>query len=461
MLTVSIGRGLDRFLLPKEISERQPPAEWEILSIALDQGSDGWSATSFLGYGLPFGVHVQMDPSHRCWNDCQLALKDTAMWAPVNLMTVVLNMDAGPWRDARWYKQACEAVETYTRHTDPAKCPMWQVLFHRIVADRGEQMLSGSPGYEESLFQGLGSAWATMSAKIGMSRWFAWMDSAERLLTEWHSRLLALLFMCVSMGVMAESHSKMLVKGLGSSSTSLADQSKASTQDEPEVLKRLRRACKNTAHLAVVCLSDQYLWELFGVIVYVFRPVRLWHADQSQRVRSVEANLQWATAQALGAGFVVVQELAQRVGLAGPLRHLGLGGVAGLPIPLDVAHPAVLNDDSIAERTMSLTLNTMARRLASHMVYSHGLPEVFAGLLDVNARPGLLLWLVEVYQSWQAVKRRQEKFWAKVISRSPFNLVAVDKAPLVQASTCPLLGNLLVQHWRRLVNILLVASVCT
>lgn len=89
------------------------------------------------------------------------------MWAPVNLMTVVLNMNAGPWRDARWYKQACEAVEAYTKHTDPAKCPVWQVLFHRIVADRGEQMISGSPGFEEPLFT-LRSAW--LDGSLGWTR---------------------------------------------------------------------------------------------------------------------------------------------------------------------------------------------------------------------------------------------------------------------------------------------------
>lgn len=150
-----------------------------------------------------------------------------------------------------------------------------------------------------------------------------------------------------------------------------------------------------------------------------------------QRVRSVGANLKWATEQALGAGFAVVKELAQRVTLAAPLQHLGLGRAVGLP-SLDIAHPAVLNDDSIAERVMGLTLATMARRLASHMVYSHGVPAVFAGLLDAHAWPQLLVWLVEVHQAWQAVKRRKEKSWAKIIDRSPFNLVVVYKAPLVE-----------------------------
>lgn len=126
--------------------------------------------------------------------------------------------------------------------------------------------------------------------------------------------------------------------------------------------------------------------------------------------------------KALGAGFAVVKELAQRVTLAAPLQHLGLGRAVGMP-SLDIAHPAVLNDDSIAEWVMGLTLATMARRLASHMVYSHGVPEVFAGLLDAHARPQLLLWLVEVHQAWQVVKRRKEQRWAKIIDRSLFNLV--------------------------------------
>lgn len=89
------------------------------------------------------------------------------------------------------------------------------------------------------------------------------------------------------------------------------------------MLKKLRRACKNTAHLGVVCLSDQNLWELCHIIVCVFEPMRLWHGHQSVVLRSSDACCRWHTEQAAGAGIKVMQELVRRMRTSAPLRHLG------------------------------------------------------------------------------------------------------------------------------------------
>lgn len=210
---------------------------------------------------------------------------------------------------------------------------------------------------------------------------------------------------------------------------SLDSLDKASTAAESETLRKLRRACANTAHLAVVCLSDQNLLELCHIVVYVFKPVREWHADQSVRLRSSSACREWHTQQASGAGFAVMRSLLQRMKTHEPPAHMGItGGGDKLPSGFSPQHPIVLNENKLCEQVATLTLNLVARRLASHMVHSHGLPCAFAGLLDPEVRPRLLGWLQEVYTAWTVVKQQGGRCWQKVVQRSPFNHIVVQKA---------------------------------
>lgn len=114
------------------------------------------------------------------------------------------------------------------------------------------------------------------------------------------------------------------------------------------------------------------------------------------------------------------------------MLHFGVGACpARIPSDFSPRHPLVLNDNKLCDEVMVLTLNLLSRRLARHMVHSHGLPGVFAGLLDPAARPQLLLWLAEVHGCWLIVKSKNQKFWQKVVARSPFHQIVVQKVPFV------------------------------
>ena len=71
------------------------PAISYIYKVAIDQGSDGWSACNFLQWKLCCLLLIA-DPSHRCWNDAQLALGDAGMTSICMLCIIVLNLDHGP-----------------------------------------------------------------------------------------------------------------------------------------------------------------------------------------------------------------------------------------------------------------------------------------------------------------------------------------------------------------------------
>ena len=110
--------------------------------------------------------------------------------------------------------------------------------------------------------------------------------------------------------------------------------------------------------------------------------------------------------------------------------EFGFGSSIGdAKFDLEVGHPIILNEDKQAEQIGVLTLSLASRRLASQLYLSHGLPGRLAGLLGPVEGPQVLAWLVDVYSAWLKVKERPERSWQKIIARSPFNLVVVDKAP--------------------------------
>jgi hypothetical protein len=83
--------------------DEEPPEKWRTLVCALDQGSDGWSATWFL-IGQGVCILPCPDQSHRIWNDAQLSLKDAGLYHLAFVSVVLLNLDCGPWETARWWE---------------------------------------------------------------------------------------------------------------------------------------------------------------------------------------------------------------------------------------------------------------------------------------------------------------------------------------------------------------------
>ncbi|CAK0819735.1 unnamed protein product [Prorocentrum cordatum] len=241
-----------------------------------------------------------------------------------------------------------------------------------------------------------------MSDKIGMARWFGWVDAMNAYLKDWHTRLLTYLFVCISLGVLGEANQKALAPTADMKPFGLEDVGKATTAEESDALKKLRRACTNTMHLAVVCLSDRSLWEMCSIIVYVCEPVRAWRTEQSTNLRSSSECCRWYQEQAAGKGFHALTALVARLADPDGLRHVGFGSPpAASEADLHALHPHVLNEDKLAESAGVLTMSLLSRRLASHMAYTRGLPGAFAGLLDPTARPRIPAWFQEVHAAWQ------------------------------------------------------------
>ena len=67
MLQVMTGQGLARFQQEADLAQRAHPSTWPILTVATDQGSDGWSASYYLLFQMSLGMLLLRDTSHRIW----------------------------------------------------------------------------------------------------------------------------------------------------------------------------------------------------------------------------------------------------------------------------------------------------------------------------------------------------------------------------------------------------------
>ena len=147
MLKATADRSILDYVVTAGMQQAVPPSRWPALTICIDQGSDGMAAVSYLMNRLSCNILVLPDPSHRVWNDCQLALKAAKLWGLTMVMSKVFSLDHGPWADAKWYEQSKEAADVYLAATG-CSCPLFQELLGRILSDTGDASRIAEQGIE-------------------------------------------------------------------------------------------------------------------------------------------------------------------------------------------------------------------------------------------------------------------------------------------------------------------------
>lgn len=144
------------------------------------------------------------DPSHRVWNDSQLALEDIKMWGHALMLQLSINVDHGPWRAGRWFRELQESVASYTQITTPQACPLFSTTLPDILADSGDLDDIGNLAVAQRVFDSLPGIIRTMTQKIGMSRWFGLVDSTADFLGRWPRRLVVQVFLCIKVGLFSQ-----------------------------------------------------------------------------------------------------------------------------------------------------------------------------------------------------------------------------------------------------------------
>jgi hypothetical protein len=117
------------------------------------------------------------------------------------LLATMNNADHAPWDDARWYQAAKEAVTSYTRDADPMNDPLFTEMLPQVLGDRGEQG-PVDKAEAQKLFHELSDVWDNKAQKIGIRVWFHFVRAMKHYLQIWHSRLIVVLYMCLSRGLL-------------------------------------------------------------------------------------------------------------------------------------------------------------------------------------------------------------------------------------------------------------------
>lgn len=194
MMRRSVGEGLAFFESTNADGTEKPLQDLPVLTVAVDQGADGWSAVNWMLYRQQLSALVLCDSAHRLWNDYRLAVSGAGMWSIVPLFAVVLNLDCGPWSDNRWWQLAFHASKDYVAKKSRETCTLWQELWPQMCADKGRSADVCDEDWEAEMFKSLTEAFDTKLVRTATSRWFNWCTSSHKYLEMWHQRLLVYLY---------------------------------------------------------------------------------------------------------------------------------------------------------------------------------------------------------------------------------------------------------------------------
>ena len=180
-----LGHGLCSVLCTAEQLEATGPSEWRFLTIAIDQGSDGWCAVFYLCYVLQACIVFAFDPSHRSWNDTAGSLKDAGLHGVILLLIIIMNMDHGPWKEARWYQTGVEGAKGYKTKTNHKKCAVFQENYPKMCVDLAEVHRMGEVGHAGEMFDRVEESFARSTRKIAMNRWLGFVHTAIEFIAMW------------------------------------------------------------------------------------------------------------------------------------------------------------------------------------------------------------------------------------------------------------------------------------
>ena len=145
-----------------------------------DQGPNIVGATNYLQYSKQALLFLSVyDPFHRAWNDVKTALKasKSQAWRTVLEMTVVANLNYGPFGSSAWHFKKKARLEEFLA-TNSTSDPFWP-KYQPLVCK--ERRIAEPTDFEESqdLFQSLKAmdSFATKGPLIKLMRWFSWFES--------------------------------------------------------------------------------------------------------------------------------------------------------------------------------------------------------------------------------------------------------------------------------------------
>eukprot|EP00971_Amphidinium_carterae_P282632 5611117-Amphidinium_carterae.1 len=294
------GQGWERFKVPDNPSD-EVLASWPGITVACDQGGDGHSALRYL-LSRGYNIHGAFDPSHRCWNDVKLAIRQAGLW-PLLLAGVCLsNFDSAPWASSGFWSE-CQSAATELQSLESESSVL--MSFHRPRAERqlGIEGLSAEDR-DAAMLRAVREVWDRKIQKIGLSRWFQWSDSMASLVQKWNTRLITLQY--IASGKSSSSAPGKVIIGKASAASSSTD--RATTAKDASKDGSVKGPTAGVMQVCTTLMEDSACYAIQAGMLAVIAPCKKWYSDQNTRLRSASESRSWFLEQASGACWTHLQE---------------------------------------------------------------------------------------------------------------------------------------------------------
>ena len=426
VLRTLAGIGLSKFL-PAESdqslldSSHIPPT----FILTMDQCSVNWASYYYLSYHLRMRVLAWGDPFHRMWNDTKNGIRASRTWSTILITLPVLNLPHGPWNGAKWFVQIQDSLKEWMASKVGGDA-LWQFIYPRICHDRGELAEATMPGKEEEVLESLtlDEQFQKRGPRVTLCRWFNWFDTAVWLEERWHTRLAALLFLCIQTGAMFKEGSFEILDPLCPtwSKTDLAQGASSSSMQQSKAAgDRVRDKCANTAHYAaVVMLSSRHLQQV-RMLICCMRGYRDWHGKVCAELRSPQKALEFHIECAKGGHlFPIITKAMEPLSDIKELEHIGfqVGAAALKSKKLCPDSDEVWAEDLMARRFSDIAWGLMEHRFIGMMDSVYGYPQSLALLLDTGEKDNALQTLKQDKDAQDELKTKRPAIAKKLARKS-------------------------------------------
>lgn len=328
-LKLCTGRGLLYFQQPGRVQDRQDFSTWPLASVSPDLGSDQLAASNFWQNSLNLNLDLFPDPGHGAWNDVKLAIKSTKNWVMLNMIMIAFNCQHGPFNEDARQGQISGCVQQFCRTTEHAdQSPLFESFVPRMLHAQGAPEDLGDPKAADRMLQVFKdeNPFRVKGSKVNYNRFMGAIKKGSDVAPEWPFRAFGFLHTVLECGLVTKAKVDKLDIGTCVPMSSTGEGATRSTADvrASAIEKMSSWKSENQLVIAALAMSDEVVEKRHRAMLKVFRPWLDWHQRQAAELRSVEASVDWLSAQARSEFLATCANTVAVLSAPADLRWVGL-----------------------------------------------------------------------------------------------------------------------------------------
>lgn len=410
-----IGTRLEFPRLPK------PP---RLLHCVLDRGPCSWPMMTWLYTRMQVWGTWSPDPPHLLWSDMKAAMKTAGLWPSYLEGTLLCGFKGGPFNGCAFLGCMRDAAKNYAKRvTRPEEDDLFMHLYTDICADLGRESPTtfGTLEHIRAVHSQMLSVAMNLKKgdKVKGARWFSFFHSAAQLLPTWTVQLLILIWIGINSGwFKGVSDSPLFqrvppndalpvveaVDGAAPAAVeaSVGEAPRGVRHSDPPDLQTLRKACRNTMHVACTLLGDQGVRAKIALLVGVVAPVKEAFDKMITQMKTRKGCRFYLCDMATGSYDEVLVSIFRKFDDPELLSSMRLAGSSDDVDPCHIEHERFL-----VRKVFDLVWALIGQRCFSLSLYSQSLPWRFVSLIDDDpaVRKEALESLEELWQVLEDAER--------------------------------------------------------